>query len=137
MPFALDGSVRGFFYRADFEGHEREETGSVGPEFILGDHPSSTKEYHARVGSVLGIEAIYAKFVRDDSVSTVNRSISRSMSNVISQRVSSSSTALEGAVGLSSNRRTGFDPSEPIYTDPSLFEVARCSSPKPALIICL
>ncbi|KAK1134430.1 hypothetical protein K0M31_007220 [Melipona bicolor] len=58
-------------------------------------------------------------------------SISRSMSNVISQRVSSSSTALEGAVGLSSSRRTGFDPSEPIYTNPSLFEVARCSSPKP------
>ncbi|XP_026673410.1 uncharacterized protein LOC113464913 [Ceratina calcarata] len=56
-------------------------------------------------------------------------SISRSVSNVIGQRVTSSPTALEGAVGLSS-RRTGFDPSEPIYTDPSLFEVARCSSPK-------
>lgn len=63
---------------------------------------------------------------------SIHRSISRSMSNVIGQRVSSS-TALEGAVGLSSSRRTGFDPSEPIYTDPSLFEVARCSSPKPVL----
>lgn len=66
-------------------------------------------------------------------IRSIHRSISRSMSNVIGQRVSSSSTALEGAVGLSSSRRTGFDPSEPIYTDPSLFEVARCSSPKPVL----
>lgn len=50
------------------------------------------------------------------------------MSNAISQRLASSSTALEGAVGLSTGRRSGFDPSEPIYTDPSLFEVTRCSN---------
>lgn len=50
------------------------------------------------------------------------------MSNAISQRLTSSSTALEGAVGLSINRRNDFDPSEPIYTDPSLFEVTGCSN---------
>ncbi|XP_070514918.1 uncharacterized protein Nompa isoform X3 [Cardiocondyla obscurior] len=57
------------------------------------------------------------------------RSISRSMSNAISQRLAPrSSTGLEGAVGLSTDRRGGFDPSEPIYTDPSLFEVTPCSN---------
>lgn len=56
------------------------------------------------------------------------------MSNAISQRLGSSSTALEGAVGLSVSRRGDFDPSEPIYTDPSLFEVTRCTNAaKPAL----
>ncbi|XP_063987532.1 uncharacterized protein LOC135167849 isoform X2 [Diachasmimorpha longicaudata] len=38
-----------------------------------------------------------------------------------------SSSAMEGAVGLTVNRRSGYDPSEPIYTDPSLFEVSRGS----------
>jgi len=50
------------------------------------------------------------------------------MSNAISQHLASSSTALEGAVGLSTGRRGGFDPSEPIYTDPSLFEITHCSN---------
>ncbi|XP_015594188.1 uncharacterized protein LOC107267249 isoform X3 [Cephus cinctus] len=57
-------------------------------------------------------------------------SISRSLSHVINQRLSSGS-ALEGAVGLATNRRSGFDPSEPIYTDPSLFEIAHCSTNEP------
>ncbi|XP_008208776.1 uncharacterized protein LOC100114312 [Nasonia vitripennis] len=50
----------------------------------------------------------------------------RSLSNMINQRSASSAT-LAGIAGTSSNHRTNFDPSEPIYTDPSLFEVSRCS----------
>ncbi|XP_058789916.1 uncharacterized protein LOC131663486 isoform X2 [Phymastichus coffea] len=50
--------------------------------------------------------------------------IARSLSNIISQRTGSSTT-LVGIAGTSSNYRTNFDPSEPIYTDPTLFEIAR------------
>ncbi|XP_046597619.1 uncharacterized protein LOC107217352 isoform X1 [Neodiprion lecontei] len=57
-------------------------------------------------------------------------SISRSLSHVINQRLTSSG-GLEGAVGLAGTRRAGFDPSEPIYTDPSLFESAHCSGNEP------
>ncbi|XP_048508388.1 uncharacterized protein LOC105687681 isoform X2 [Athalia rosae] len=54
-------------------------------------------------------------------------SISRSLSHVINQRFTNSG-GMEGAVGLAGSRRGGFDPSEPIYTDPSLFESAHCST---------
>ncbi|XP_011504229.1 PREDICTED: uncharacterized protein LOC105367274 [Ceratosolen solmsi marchali] len=50
--------------------------------------------------------------------------IGRSLGNMLSQR-SLSSTTLSRIVG--SNPRLNSDPSEPIYTDPSLFEVSRCT----------
>lgn len=50
--------------------------------------------------------------------------VDRSLSQLFNHQLASSSSAMEGAVGLTANRRNTFDPSEPIYTDPSLFETS-------------
>ena len=38
-----------------------------------------------------------------------------------------------GIVGMVSGQRSNVDPSEPIYTDPSLFEFGRCSLIRPGV----
>ncbi|XP_044584045.1 uncharacterized protein LOC123264688 isoform X1 [Cotesia glomerata] len=79
---------------------------------------------------------IVDKVIREDSASSrSNFSFMRSglpkpfqstsLSQIFNHQLTS--TAMEGAVGLTVNRRSDFDPSEPIYTDPSLFEVSRDS----------